>query len=67
VRYYDVLPELPEGSRTARLCGGSVPLSSWLTRDSLLGYLEDFGLTVEVGSDELNHPYGPCILLYASR
>jgi hypothetical protein len=48
-------------------CGGSAPFSYWLTKDSLLGYLEDLGLKVEVGADELDHPNGPCILLYASR
>ena len=51
----------------AGFCGGSVPISYWLTKDSLLGYLEDLGLKVEIGGDELDHPNGPCILLYASR
>ncbi|MEM5422993.1 class I SAM-dependent methyltransferase [Paraburkholderia ferrariae] len=48
-------------------CGGNVPISYWLTRDSLIGVIEDLGFKVEIGSDEKKHPHGPCMTLFASR
>lgn len=48
-------------------CGGSAPSSEWLTRDSLLGVIEDLGFRIEVGDETMTHPNGPAILLFASR
>lgn len=49
----------------AGFCGGSAPGSYWLTKDSLLGVLEDLGLSVEIGFDKKSNPNGPCMLLFA--
>jgi 2-polyprenyl-3-methyl-5-hydroxy-6-metoxy-1,4-benzoquinol methylase len=48
-------------------CGGAAPTSNWLSRDSLLGLLEDLGYEIKIGQEELDHPNGPCILLYGER
>jgi SAM-dependent methyltransferase len=48
-------------------CGGPAPISYWLTRDGLLGVLEDLGLQVEISADHKGHPNGPCMTLFASR
>jgi hypothetical protein len=52
----------------AGFCGGSASTSYWLTRDSLLGVMEELGLSVQIGSDEKeSNPNGPCMLLFAKR
>jgi len=51
----------------AGFCGGSTPTSYWLTRESLLGILDDLGLRVTIGDDTKIHPNGPAILLFAQR
>ena len=48
-------------------CGGSAPASYWLTRDSLLGLLQDLGFTVVIGDDTKTHPNGPAMAVFASR
>lgn len=48
-------------------CGGSAPTSYWLTRDSLIGLLEDLGFKVLIGDETKEHPNGSAILLFASR
>ncbi|HEX2654866.1 MAG TPA: class I SAM-dependent methyltransferase [Xanthobacteraceae bacterium] len=48
-------------------CGGSEPISYWLTRDSLLGLLEDMGFRIETGQEAKEHINGPCITLYATK
>jgi SAM-dependent methyltransferase len=48
-------------------CGGSAPTSYWLTRDSLIGLLEDLGFKVLIGDETKVHPNGSAILLFASR
>ena len=49
-------------------CGGPEPDSSWLTKDSLLRFLEFQGFpNIEIASDDLKHPNGPAILLCASK
>jgi hypothetical protein len=52
----------------AGFCGGSASTSYWLTRDSLLGVMEELGLSVQIGSDEKeSNPNGPCITGTALR
>lgn len=48
-------------------CGGSAPISYWLSRTGLLDYIESMGFQVTIGEDEKNHPAGPAILLVARR
>lgn len=48
-------------------CGGSAPISYWMTKESLLGVLSDLGLKVVIDHEDKNHPNGPCILLFASK
>ena len=48
-------------------CGGSAPISYWLSRESLLGLLEDLGFKVVIGEDTKTHPNGPAMTLFASR
>ena len=48
-------------------CGGSAESSFWLTRDSLMDVLRSLGYSIEIGSEEPDHPNGPCILLLARR
>ncbi|MFM0273739.1 class I SAM-dependent methyltransferase [Paraburkholderia aspalathi] len=50
-----------------KFAGGSAPYSQWMTRESLLGVLEDLGMTVVIGIEDYNHDAGPSILLYAAR
>ena len=56
-----------EALKIETFCGGSASTSTWLTRESLLGLLEDLGFTVTVGHETKSHQNGPCILLYLSR
>jgi SAM-dependent methyltransferase len=48
-------------------CGGSAPTSNWMKKDDLLMVLKDLGYSVTLGADSLDHPNGPCILLYAAK
>ncbi|MGF1497021.1 MAG: class I SAM-dependent methyltransferase [Elainellaceae cyanobacterium] len=49
-------------------CGGSKPVSKWLTRDSILGALKQFGFTqIQVNFDHIEHPNGPAFAICASR
>lgn len=48
-------------------CGGSAPVSFWMTKDGLLQYVRSLGFDVTIGSEELIHPGGPCILFFAKR
>ncbi|MFM0432402.1 class I SAM-dependent methyltransferase [Paraburkholderia aspalathi] len=50
-----------------KFIGGSSSHSNWLTRESLLGILDDLGMTVIIGRDDSDHAAGPSILLYATR
>jgi hypothetical protein len=52
---------------TKQFIGGSAPTSRWLTRAGLLGFIEHLGFRIEVGDENLKHPNGPCILLFARR
>lgn len=49
-------------------CGGSLPTSKWLTRDSLMRALHTFGFTrIEVSFEQPDHPNGPCLALCAMK
>jgi hypothetical protein len=48
-------------------CGGSAPTSYWLTKESSLGVLSDFGFQVVIGQDCKDHPNGPALTFFASR
>jgi hypothetical protein len=50
-----------------KFAGGAAPHSQWMTRESLLGVLEDLGMTVVIGNENNDHHAGPSILLYATR
>ena len=48
-------------------CGGSSPISYWMTKESILGVLAELGFVVEIGKDQRDHPNGPSMLLFAKR
>ncbi len=48
-------------------CGGAARGSRWMTKDSLLGVLDSLGFDIDIGSDEPQHPAGPCLLFLARR
>ena len=48
-------------------CGGPEETSNWLTREGMLGVIEDGGFDVTVGVDEPLHVNGPAILFMARR
>lgn len=49
-------------------CGGSAPTSVWLSRDSILGYLQHLGYgTIEVAFEQPQHANGPAFAVYAQR
>ncbi len=47
-------------------CGGSKPISYWLTKESLLEFFKDKGMEIEIYEDNLYHPNGPAMTLFAS-
>jgi hypothetical protein len=47
--------------------GGAAPFSYWLTRESLLGVIEDLGFTVTANYDHTQHPNGASIALFARK
>jgi SAM-dependent methyltransferase len=48
-------------------CGGTSPVSYWLTKAALLVYVASLGFDVEVGDEDPLDPRGPSILLFARR
>jgi hypothetical protein len=49
-------------------CGGSAPISYWMTRQSILDCLSFFGFPkIKIGFDEPRHQNGPAFALVASR
>lgn len=50
-----------------KFSGGSSPHSFWMTRDGLIGVLEALGMSVVIGADDVSHPHGPAITLFATR
>ncbi len=51
--------------RSPEFCGGSLPTSRWLTKDSLFDLLDALGFLTTIGEDAPDHPNGPAILLFA--
>jgi hypothetical protein len=48
--------------------GGGADHANWLSRTDLLGALEYFGWrSIEIGTEEADHPRGPCLTLTAVR
>ncbi len=49
-------------------CGGGQPTSMWMTKDSLIAALKDFGFTeLTFGFDGKEHPNGPAMAICASK
>jgi len=52
----------------AGFCGGPKPISNWLTRDSILKALEEFGFTdIQINFDDPNHQNGSAFALCAQK
>ncbi|WP_456381005.1 class I SAM-dependent methyltransferase [Thiolapillus sp.] len=52
----------------AGFCGGGKPTSIWMTKDSLIAALKDFGFTqLTFGFDGKDHPNGPAMAICASK
>lgn len=47
--------------------GGAEQYSYWLTRSTLIGYLEDLGFSLSVTGESSTHPHGPALTIFASR
>lgn len=48
-------------------CGGSAPISFWLSREGMLDYIQGLGFEITIGGEQKNDPVGPHILLLARR
>lgn len=48
-------------------CGGIRSGSVWMTREGILGILEDAGFIVETGVEHRDHPNGPAFCVFARR
>ncbi len=49
-------------------CGGSKPISKWLTRESLMLALKQHGFTdIQINFDDPNHPNGPSLAICATK
>jgi Protein of unknown function (DUF1698) len=49
-------------------CGGSQPVSKWLTRDSILRALDKYGFSdIQIGYDQPDHPNGPAFAICAKK
>lgn len=49
-------------------CGGPKPVSKWLTRESILGALREFGFVdIQINFDHLDHPNGPAFAICAHK
>lgn len=49
-------------------CGGPKPVSKWLTRDSIIKALRQFGFTdIQINFDHPDHPNGPAFALCAQK
>jgi SAM-dependent methyltransferase len=48
-------------------CGGTASGSAWMTRDGILGVLEDAGFVTETGVEQRDHPNGPAFCVFARR
>ena len=49
-------------------CGGPKQISKWLTKDSILNALQEFGFSnIQVNFDDVNHPNGPSFAVCAQK
>lgn len=49
-------------------CGGSAPTSRWLTRESIVKYLNASGYNrIDISHEAKDHPNGPCFAVCAQR
>jgi hypothetical protein len=49
-------------------CGGSKPKSKWLTRDSILNAIREFGYTnIQFNFEHIDHPNGPAFAFCANK
>ena len=49
-------------------CGGSQPVSKWLTRDSIIKALKQFGFTdIQINFEQPDHPNGPAFALCGQK
>ena len=49
-------------------CGGLQPTTKWLTRDSILKALKNFGFVdIQINFDDINHPNGPAFAICAKK
>ena len=49
-------------------CGGPMPQSKWLTRESIIGALKHYGFTdIQIGFDQPDHPNGPAFAICAKK
>jgi len=49
-------------------CGGSHAVSKWLTRESIIKALEQFGFNdIKIGFDKLDHHNGPSFAICAKK
>lgn len=49
-------------------CGGPQPVSKWLTRDSLIKALKQFGfVNIQINFDHHHHPNGPALAICAAK
>ncbi len=52
----------------AGFCGGPKQVSKWLTRDSIIKALNQFGFTeIQIGFDDPEHPNGPSFAICAAK
>jgi hypothetical protein len=56
-----------EALEWAGFCGGAAPGSVWMSRDGIIGLLEDEGFTVEVGIETPDHQHGPAFCVFATK
>ncbi len=68
VSYEHVTQSYKKALDWSGFCGGSQPDSTWLTRDSILKALEQFGFTdIHISFEDLDHPNGPAFAVCAQK
>ncbi|MEO5724331.1 MAG: methyltransferase domain-containing protein [Ilumatobacteraceae bacterium] len=49
-------------------CGGAEESAVWMQLDDIVAVLRSLGFVdIQIGNNDMLHPHGPCVLLYASR
>lgn len=68
IRTESVIQSYLEALNWNGFCGGSADTSIWLTRSTILDYLNCLGFTmIEINHEHLNHPNGPAFSLFARK